>query len=74
MFLRLVMPASAVIVSLCGLADFPRHSFGPDAFLSRDSDGGGCSCWLTGLTLLVAFGAGLRLSALNVEYRDVRYV
>jgi lipopolysaccharide transport system permease protein len=74
-FPRLIVPASAVIVAL---ADF-FVSLGILAVLML------CyrvvPTWklllllpLTGVTFLAAFGTGLWLAALNVEYRDFRYV
>ena len=74
-FPRLVMPASAVIVAL---VDF-LISLGILTVLMAAY--GLAPTWrlfllvpLTGLAFLAAFGAGLWLAALNVEYRDVRYI
>ncbi len=74
-FPRLVMPASAVIVAL---VDF-LISLGILAILMAAY--GVVPTWrlfllvpLTGIAFLAAFGAGLWLAALNVEYRDFRYV
>ena len=74
-FPRLIMPVSAVIVALM---DF-LISLGILALMML------CykvmPTWrllalipLTGIAFLAAFGAGLWLAALNVEYRDFRYV
>lgn len=74
-FPRLVMPASAVIVAL---VDF-MISLGILAALMLWF--GIMPTWrifflipLTGVAFLAAFGAGIWLAALNVEYRDFRYV
>jgi homopolymeric O-antigen transport system permease protein len=74
-FPRLVMPASAVIVAL---VDF-LISLGILAVLMVCY--GVVPTWhlilllpLTGIAFIVAFGAGLWLAALNVEYRDFRYI
>ena len=73
-FPRIVVPASA---ALAGLLDFFIALFvlaalmiwyqvlpGPDIFLFP---------FLVALTFLCAVGVGLWLSALNVQYRDIRY-
>jgi lipopolysaccharide transport system permease protein len=74
-FPRLIVPASAIIVAF---GDF-LISLGILAVLMLFY--GIVPTWrlfllvpLTGVALLAAFGAGLWLSALNVEYRDFRYV
>lgn len=74
-FPRLIVPASAVIVAL---ADFVI-SFG--ILLVFMLWYGVAPTWrmifivpLTGVAFLAAFGAGLWLAALNVKYRDFRYV
>jgi lipopolysaccharide transport system permease protein len=74
-FPRLVMPASAVIVAL---TDF-FISFAILVLMMFWY--GVMPTWrllflipLTGVALLASFGAGLWLAALNVEYRDFRYV
>lgn len=74
-FPRMIVPAGAVIASLVDFlitlsllaAIMAWYGFVPDwriALLPL----------LTMLTFACAFGAGLWLAALNVEYRDVRYV
>jgi lipopolysaccharide transport system permease protein len=74
-FPRLIIPASA---SLAGLLDFfiallvlaammIYYQFVPNLGILLFP-------FLVGLTLLCAVGVGLWLSALNVEYRDIRYV
>jgi len=74
-FPRLIVPASAIIVAL---TDF-FISLGILAVLMLWY--GVAPGWhllllipLTGVAFLAAFGAGLWLAALNVEYRDFRYV
>ncbi len=74
-FPRLIVPASAIIVAL---TDF-FISLGILAVLMVGY--GVAPTWhllllipLTGVAFLAAFGAGLWLAALNVEYRDFRYV
>ncbi len=74
-FPRLVMPASAVMVALM---DF-FITFG--LLLIMMLCYGIFPTWrmiaivpLTGIAFFAAFGAGLWLAALNVEYRDFRYV
>jgi lipopolysaccharide transport system permease protein len=74
-FPRLIVPASAIIVAL---TDF-LISLGILAVLMLWY--GVAPTWhlllllpLTGVAFLAAFGAGLWLAALNVEYRDFRYV
>ena len=74
-FPRLVMPASAVIVALM---DFVI-SLGILAIMMAVYGVG--PTWrllalipYTGLAFFAAFGAGIWLAALNVEYRDFRYV
>lgn len=74
-FPRLIMPASAVIVALmdflislgilAGMMLFYRVPFTLNLLAMIP---------LTGIAFLAAFGAGLWLAALNVEYRDFRYV
>lgn len=74
-FPRLIVPASAVIVSLvdfliscvilCGVMAWYRFVPSPRILL--------LPAFLL-MALLAAFGAGLWLSALNVKYRDFRYV
>jgi len=74
-FPRLIVPAS---VALAGLLDFfiamlvllvmmIYYHFIPGADICLFP-------FLVGLTFLCAVGAGLWLSALNVQYRDIRYV
>jgi lipopolysaccharide transport system permease protein len=74
-FPRLIIPASA---SLAGLLDFfiatlvlgvmmIYYQFAPNIGMLLFP-------FLVGLTFLCAVGVGLWLSALNVEYRDIRYV
>lgn len=74
-FPRLIMPASA---SLGGLLDFFIAMFVLVAlmFYYQFIPGVGVLLFplLVGLTLLCAIGVGLWLSALNVKYRDIRYV
>lgn len=74
-FPRIVMPASSVIVALMDfLISLPLlllmmgwyHYFPTWRLLALVP--------LTGLAFLAAFGAGLWLAALNVEYRDFRYI
>ncbi|MEI9898293.1 MAG: ABC transporter permease [Chthoniobacter sp.] len=74
-FPRLIVPASAIIVAF---SDF-LISLGILAVLLLYY--GIAPTWhlfllvpLTGVAFLAAFGAGLWLAALNVEYRDFRYV
>lgn len=74
-FPRLIMPASAVIVAL---TDF-LISLAILALLMISYQV--APTWrlfalipLTGIAFLSAFGAGLWLAALNVEYRDFRYI
>jgi lipopolysaccharide transport system permease protein len=74
-FPRLIMPASAVIVAL---TDF-LISLGLLAIMMFWY--GIAPAWnllflipLTGIAFLASMGAGLWLAALNVEYRDFRYV
>lgn len=74
-FPRLVVPASAIIVaftdfliSLCILAIMMIwYGITPSWHFLLIIP-------LTGITFLTAFGAGVWLAALNVEYRDFRYV
>ena len=74
-FPRLVVPASAIIValadfliSLCILAVMMLcYGIVPTWHLLLIIP-------LTGIAFLAAFGAGVWLAALNVEYRDFRYV
>lgn len=74
-FPRLIIPASA---SLAGLLDFfiamivlaammTYYQFVPNVGIALFP-------LLVGLTFLCAVGVGLWLSALNVQYRDIRYV
>lgn len=74
-FPRLVVPASAIIVAL---TDFMISLAILGAMMLFY---GIMPTWhflliipLTGLAFLAAFGAGVLLAALNVEYRDFRYV
>src|SRR6266478_7649222 len=74
-FPRLVMPASAVIVAL---VDFLISLVILGVVMAIYQV---VPTWrllaiipLTGIAFLAAFGAGLWLAALNVEYRDFRYV
>lgn len=74
-FPRLIMPASAVIVAL---VDFLITFV---ILLAMMLFYGIAPTWkilaiipLTGIAFLAAFGAGLWLAALNVQYRDFRYV
>jgi len=74
-FPRLVMPASAVIVALVdflislGILACMMFYYGiPPTWRLL------CLFPLTGVAFFTAFGAGLWLAALNVEYRDFRYV
>ena len=74
-FPRLVLPLSAVLSSLVefaiaacvllGMMVYFRVSCGPYVW---------CAPLFVFWALLLAFGAGLWLSALNVRYRDVKYV
>lgn len=74
-FPRLIVPASAIIValtdffiSLCILAIMMLcYGIAPSWHLLLIIP-------LTGLAFLAAFGTGVWLAALNVEYRDFRYV
>lgn len=74
-FPRLIVPASAVIVAFsdflisCGILVVLLLFYGiaPTWHLIL-------ALPLTGMVLLASFGAGLWLAALNVEYRDFRYV
>jgi lipopolysaccharide transport system permease protein len=74
-FPRLVMPASSVIVALVDLLISLAILAGIMAW------NGVVPTWrllgiipFTGLAFFAAFGAGLWLAALNVEFRDFRYV
>jgi lipopolysaccharide transport system permease protein len=73
-FPRLIVPVSA---SLAGLLDFFIALFVLAAFMIhyRFIPGAGILMFpvLVGMTFLCAVGVGLWLSALNVQYRDVRY-
>jgi lipopolysaccharide transport system permease protein len=73
-FPRLIVPVSA---SLAGLLDFFIALFVLAAFMVhyRLIPGAGIFMFpvLVGLTFFCAVGVGLWLSALNVQYRDVRY-
>ena len=74
-FPRLIMPASSIIVSLTDLlislvilaVIMAWNHVVPTWRLF-------CLIPFTGLAFFAAFGAGLWLAALNVEYRDFRYV
>ena len=74
-FPRLIVPASA---SLAGLLDFfvAMIVLGGLMIYYQFLPGFGILLFpfLIGLTFLCAVGAGLWLSALNVQYRDIRYV
>lgn len=74
-FPRLIVPASA---SLAGLLDFfvAMIVLGGLMIYYQFLPGLGILLFpfLVGLTFLCAVGAGLWLSALNVQYRDIRYV
>lgn len=74
-FPRLIVPASA---SLAGLLDFfvAMLVLGVLMIYYQFVPGFGVLLFpvLVGLTFLCAVGAGLWLSALNVQYRDIRYV
>ena len=74
-FPRLIIPASA---SLAGLLDFfiAMLVLVGMMFYFHFIPGAGLLLFpfLVGLTFLCAVGAGLWLSALNVQYRDIRYV
>ena len=74
-FPRLIVPASA---SLAGLLDFfvAMIVLGGLMIYYQFLPGLGILLFpfLVGLTFLCAMGAGLWLSALNVQYRDIRYV
>jgi lipopolysaccharide transport system permease protein len=73
-FPRLIVPASA---SLAGLLDFfiAMLILGVMMIYYQFIPGFGILLFplLVGLTFLCAIGAGLWLSALNVQYRDIRY-
>jgi lipopolysaccharide transport system permease protein len=73
-FPRLIVPASA---SLAGLLDFfvAMLVLGGFMIYYHCIPGAGILLFpvLVGLTFLCAVGAGLWLSALNVQYRDIRY-
>jgi lipopolysaccharide transport system permease protein len=74
-FPRLIMPASSIIVALTDLlislvvlaVIMAWNNVMPSWRLL-------CLIPFTGLAFFTAFGAGLWLAALNVEYRDFRYV
>ena len=74
-FPRLIVPASA---SLAGLLDFFIAMLVMGAMMIYYQFLPGFSIllfpFLVGLTFLCAVGVGLWLSALNVHYRDIRYV
>jgi lipopolysaccharide transport system permease protein len=74
-FPRLIIPASA---SLAGLLDFFIAMLVMGAMMIYyqfvPSIGILLFPFLVGLTFLCAVGVGLWLSALNVQYRDIRYV
>lgn len=74
-FPRLIVPASA---SLAGLLDFfiATLVLGAMMIYYQFLPGVGILLFpfLVGLTFLCAVGVGLWLSALNVQYRDIRYV
>jgi lipopolysaccharide transport system permease protein len=74
-FPRLIIPTSA---SLAGLLDFfiAMIVLGAMMVYYRFAPNMGILLFpfLVGLTFLCAVGVGLWLSALNVEYRDIRYV
>ena len=74
-FPRLIVPASA---SLAGLLDFFIAMFVLGAMMIYYNFIPGFGIFLfpvlVGLTFLCAVGVGLWLSALNVQYRDIRYV
>jgi lipopolysaccharide transport system permease protein len=74
-FPRLIIPASA---TLAGLLDFfvAMIVLGGMMIYYQVAPNIGVLLFpaLVGLTFLCAVGAGLWLSALNVEYRDIRYV
>jgi len=74
-FPRLIVPASA---SLAGLLDFFVAMIVLGALMVYYQFLPGFAVFLfpvlVGLTFLCAVGAGLWLSALNVQYRDIRYV
>ena len=74
-FPRLIVPASA---SLAGLLDFfiAMLVMGAMMIYYQFLPGIGILLFpfLVGLTFLCAVGVGLWLSALNVQYRDIRYV
>lgn len=73
-FPRLIIPASA---SLAGLVDFfiAMSILGALMIYYQFMPGIGIALlpFLVGLTFLCAVGVGLWLSALNVQYRDIRY-
>ena len=73
-FPRMIIPASA---SMAGLLDFviAMIVLGVLMFYYQFMPGLGIMLFpvLVGLTFLCAVGVGLWLSALNVEYRDIRY-
>ncbi len=73
-FPRLIIPASA---SLAGLVDFfiAMSILGVLMIYYQFMPGIGIALlpFLVGLTFLCAVGVGLWLSALNVQYRDIRY-
>jgi len=74
-FPRLIVPAAA---ALAGLLDFFIASFLLAAMMLWYGIYPGAAVLLfpvlIGLTFFCAIGAGLWLAALNVEYRDIRYV
>jgi lipopolysaccharide transport system permease protein len=74
-FPRLIVPASA---SLAGLLDFfiATLVLGAMMIYYQFIPGFGIFLFpvLVGLTFLCSVGVGLWLSALNVQYRDIRYV
>ena len=74
-FPRLIVPAAA---ALAGLLDFFIASFLLGAMMLWYGIYPGAAVLLfpvlVGLTFFCAIGAGLWLAALNVEYRDIRYV
>ena len=74
-FPRLIVPASAVIVGFVDLLISPVILAGADGVVSCHADWRlVCSAAVHGLGFWRASASGFWLAALNVKYRDFRYV
>ena len=75
-FPRMIVPASSVITSFVDFLDLlpdPGRHDGLVSLLARLADPHACRCsWP--LAFLAAVGPGLWITAMNVKYRDFRYV